>query len=71
MPIISFGKDFWSGLHAWMRDQLLKEKLISPGDIELMQIIEEPQAIVDAIFDCYEREGFAPTTEERRKTLGI
>jgi predicted Rossmann-fold nucleotide-binding protein len=45
MPIILVGKDFWGGLHDWMRDQLLKEKLISPGDIELMQIIEEPQSI--------------------------
>jgi uncharacterized protein (TIGR00730 family) len=71
MPIVLVGKEFWSGLHDWMRDQLLKEKLISPGDIELMQIIEEPQAIVDAIFDCYEREGFTPTPIERKEILGI
>jgi uncharacterized protein (TIGR00730 family) len=71
MPIILVGHEFWGGLHGWMRDQLLKEKLISPGDIELMQIVEEPQAIVDAIFDCYEREGFTPTKSERKEILGI
>jgi uncharacterized protein (TIGR00730 family) len=71
MPIILVGKEFWSGLHDWMRDQLLKEKLISPGDIELMQLIDDPQAIVDAIFDCYEREGFSPTKWERKEILGI
>jgi uncharacterized protein (TIGR00730 family) len=71
MPIILVGKEFWGGLHDWMREQLLKEKLISPGDIELMQIVEEPQAIVDAIFDCYEREGFVPTKWELKEILGI
>ncbi len=71
MPIILVGKSFWGGLHDWMRDQLLHEKLISPGDIELMQIIEDPQEIVNAIFDCYEREGFAPSKSERKQILGI
>ncbi len=71
MPIILVGKAFWSGLHEWMRATLLEGRLISPGDIELMQILEDPQEIVDAIFDCYEREGFVPTKQERKEILGI
>jgi hypothetical protein len=45
--------------------------LISPGDIELMQILEEPQEIVDVIFDSYEREGIAPTKQQRQQILGL
>lgn len=71
MPIILVGKSFWSGLHDWMRDQMLTAGLISPGDIELMKIMEEPQEIVDCIFDCYERMGIAPTKAERQEILGI
>lgn len=71
IPIILVGQEFWGGLHAWMRDALLRDKLISPGDIELMQILEEPQDIVDVIFDAYERMGIAPTKEERQQILGI
>jgi uncharacterized protein (TIGR00730 family) len=71
MPIILVGKSFWSGLHDWMRDQMLTAGLISPGDIELMKILEEPQEIVDCIFDCYERMGIAPTKAERQEILGI
>mgnify|MGYP001264887395 CR=1 FL=1 len=71
MPIILVGKSFWSGLHDWMRDQMLTAGLISPGDIELMKILEEPQEIVDCIFDCYERLGIAPTKAERQEILGI
>jgi uncharacterized protein (TIGR00730 family) len=71
MPIILVGKEFWSGLHDWMRNALLRDKLISPGDIELMQVLEDPQEIVNAIFDRYEREGFAPTKHEKQQILGI
>ncbi len=71
IPIILVGHEFWGGLHGWMRDVLLRDKLISPGDIELMQILEEPQEIVDVIFDAYERMGIAPTKEERQQILGI
>ena len=71
IPIILVGHEFWGGLHGWMRDVLLRDKLISPGDIELMQILEEPQEIVDVIFDAYERMGIAPTKAERQQILGI
>ncbi|MBC7710963.1 MAG: TIGR00730 family Rossman fold protein [Rhizobacter sp.] len=71
IPIILVGQEFWGGLHDWMRDTLLRDKLISPGDIELMQILEEPQEIVDVIFDAYERMGIAPTKEERQQILEI
>jgi uncharacterized protein (TIGR00730 family) len=71
MPIILVGREFWGGLHDWMRNALLRDKLISPGDIELMQILEEPQEIVDAIFDRYEREGFLPTEHEKQQIFGI
>ncbi len=71
IPIILVGKEFWGGLHEWMRGTLLRDKLISPGDIELMQIMEDPQEIVDAIFNAYERVGFRPTVEERQQILGI
>ena len=71
IPIILVGQEFWGGLHDWMRATLLRDKLISPGDIELMQIMEDPKEIVDAIFDAYERMGLRPTKEERQQILGI
>jgi hypothetical protein len=36
-----------------------------------MQILEEPQVIVDAIFDVYEREGIAPTIHEKQQILTL
>ena len=36
-----------------------------------MQVIDEPEAIVEAIFEFYENRGFVPTREEREKMLNL
>jgi len=71
IPIILVGGDFWRGLMDWMRDKLVGEGMISPTDLDLMQVIEEPEAIVEAIFDYYETRGFQPTRAERNKMLNL
>jgi uncharacterized protein (TIGR00730 family) len=71
IPIILVGGEFWQGLIDWMRDRLVGEGMISPHDLDLMQIIEEPEAIVEAIFDYYESRGFQPTRAEREKMLNL
>jgi uncharacterized protein (TIGR00730 family) len=71
IPVILVGGDFWRGLLAWMEDKLVGEGMISPDDMHLMQMIDEPEAIVDAIFRFYENRGFVPTREEREKMLNL
>jgi uncharacterized protein (TIGR00730 family) len=71
IPIILVGAEFWRGLLDWMRDKLIGEGMISAADLELMQIIDEPEAIVEAIFDYYETRGFQPTRTERDKMLNL
>jgi uncharacterized protein (TIGR00730 family) len=71
IPIILVGGDFWKGLIEWMRDKLVGEGLISPGDMDLMTLIDEPEAIVAAIFDYYESRGFQPTRAERDRMLNL
>jgi uncharacterized protein (TIGR00730 family) len=71
IPIILVGGAFWSGLIDWMRDKLVGEGMADAGDMDLMKIIEEPEEIVEAIFDFYETRGFQPTRDERRKMLNL
>jgi len=71
IPIILAGGGFWTGLIDWMRDKLVGEGMIAPDDMALMQVIEEPQAIVEAIFSFYEGRGFQPTREERQRMLNL
>jgi len=71
IPIILVGADFWNGLLDWLRGTLVREGMIDAEDVGLMQIIDEPEAIVDAIFSFYEGRGFQPTRAEREKMLNL
>jgi predicted Rossmann-fold nucleotide-binding protein len=52
------GKQYWAGLLKWMKDQMLdRRKLISPGDLELMTIVETPEEAVAIILDYARRVG--------------
>lgn len=71
IPIILVGTPFWSGLIAWFRDRLVGEGMISPEDLELVRIIDAPEAIVAAIFNHYESQGFEPLPSERDMMLNL
>jgi uncharacterized protein (TIGR00730 family) len=53
-PMILFGKDYWKGLLRWMKDDLEGGDLISPGDLDLFTITDDPQQAIEVILD-YER----------------
>lgn len=65
IPIILVQSAFWSGLLDWIRTTLVAEKMIDPEDIDLIQVIDEPEKIVEAIFSHYETRGFEPSAAER------
>jgi uncharacterized protein (TIGR00730 family) len=71
IPVILVGGDFWRGLLAWMEDKLVGEGMVGAQDMDLMQVIEEPGEIVEAIFKFYESRGFVPSREEREKMLNL
>ena len=49
LPVILVESDYWSGLKEWIQEKLLAAKRISPEDIEILQVIDEPEAIVKAV----------------------
>ncbi|MGA2660569.1 MAG: TIGR00730 family Rossman fold protein [Verrucomicrobiota bacterium] len=53
-PLILFGKKHWKGLIGWMKDRIQEAKYISPGDLELFKLTDDPQEAVDIILE-YER----------------
>ncbi|HEX2031598.1 MAG TPA: TIGR00730 family Rossman fold protein [Actinomycetota bacterium] len=48
-PVVLYGSDYWSGLIRWVRDRMLAEGKIAPDDIELMEVLDEPDAVVSFI----------------------
>ncbi|WP_297528178.1 TIGR00730 family Rossman fold protein [Thiohalobacter sp.] len=71
IPIILVGSDFWKGLVDWFRDTLVTAGTISPEDLDLFRILDEPAEVVDAIFDYYESRGFEPSAEEQEILLDL
>jgi uncharacterized protein (TIGR00730 family) len=71
VPVILVNSKFWSGLLDWIRGQLLSDGLIGVDDPQLLQVIDDPQAVVDAIFDHYQFRGFEPSPSEREAELAL
>ena len=71
IPLILVGTEFWAGLLDWFRERLVAEKMINAEDIDLLQVIDEPERVVAAIFDHYEMRGFGPLPEEHELLLNL
>ena len=56
-PIILFGSDYWKGLIRWMKSTMDAGKFISPGDLNLFTITDDPQEAIDIILDYKRRVG--------------
>jgi hypothetical protein len=71
IPLILVGDGFWNGLIDWFRAQLVTAGMIDPADVDLIRIIDEPEAIVAAIFEHYETRGFERLPAEHDLLLNL
>ncbi len=71
IPVILMQSSYWKGLLDWMRDRMVSEGMIDANDINLIQIIDEPEGVVEAIFNHYEKRGFTLTAAEREAQLNL
>ncbi len=53
-PVILFGRHYWAGLVRWLQSRVLSERKISPGDMDLMLVTDDPQEAVDAVVAAYD-----------------
>ncbi len=56
-PLILFGRDHWRGLLRWMKGTLAKEKMISPGDLDLFLVTDDVEVAVQRILDYMRQVG--------------
>ena len=54
-PVVLFDSDYWEEMLDWIRAELLADRMISPDDVELLYVTDDPQAAVDMIVECYDR----------------
>ncbi|HNQ66030.1 MAG TPA: TIGR00730 family Rossman fold protein [Smithella sp.] len=48
-PLILMGSEYWKGLIDWLNNAMLAEDKILPVDMELIQIVDEPEDVVKLI----------------------
>ncbi|HET6720924.1 MAG TPA: TIGR00730 family Rossman fold protein [Rhodocyclaceae bacterium] len=71
IPLILVSSKFWGGMIDWFRERLVEDGMINPEDMHLIQVIDEPEAVVEAIFKHYETRGFEPSQTEREMLLNL
>jgi uncharacterized protein (TIGR00730 family) len=71
IPIILVHGPFWQGLLDWFRDRLVADGMVNPEDLDLVQVIDKPEEVVEAIFKHYERRGFHPVPAEHDMMLNL
>ena len=71
IPLILVGSDFWKGLVDWFRDRLIGAGMIGADDMDLIQVIDDPDQVVRAIFDHYQARGFEQLPQEHELLLNL
>jgi len=52
-PVILFGRHYWAGLLRWLRSRALVEKKISPGDLDLIIVTDDPAEAANAVIAAH------------------
>jgi len=57
-PIVLYGSTFWEPLLRWFRETLAVEGTISPGDPDLVRVLDEPAAVVEHVVSHCRTHGY-------------
>ena len=52
-PVILFGRHYWAGLIRWLQTRVLTERKISPGDLDLMLLTDDPAEAANAVIESW------------------
>jgi uncharacterized protein (TIGR00730 family) len=58
-PVILVGSDYWSGLVDWLRERMVAEGNISPGDLERFSVVDDPTEVRDLLMSAAHRQARA------------
>ncbi|HEX9582000.1 MAG TPA: TIGR00730 family Rossman fold protein [Gemmatimonadales bacterium] len=50
-PVVLMGRDFWRGLLEWLKDTLARERMISPNDLNLFHVTDDPEEAVHVVVE--------------------
>lgn len=54
-PVVLFDTDYWGELLGWIDSELLAGGMVSPEDLELLHVTDDPEDVVRVVVTCYEQ----------------
>ena len=48
-PVVLFDSDYWGEMLDWVRGEALADGLVSPGDLDLLMVTDEPEEAVERV----------------------
>jgi uncharacterized protein (TIGR00730 family) len=52
-PVVLFDVDYWTELLVWVRNEALAKGMISPEDVELLHLTDDPDKAVQLVLERY------------------
>jgi hypothetical protein len=52
-PVVLLGEEYWAPLREWGRTRALREGMISPDDLDLLTLTDEPSVAVETVLEAY------------------
>lgn len=59
-PIVLMGSEYWKGLIDWIKNTMVKDGTISPGDVDLFTLTDDPEEAVDIVCSYYKKHKVSP-----------
>jgi hypothetical protein len=56
-PIVLIGREYWSGLLAWLKETMLARANIGPAEFTLISVVDEPEEVVAVIREAHDGQG--------------
>jgi uncharacterized protein (TIGR00730 family) len=56
-PIVLVGRDYWSGLFAWLKDTVLARGNIGTAEFSLLTVADDPEEVVAVIRKAHDGQG--------------
>ena len=66
-PVVLFGRDYWHELLDWVNGDLLVGGMISPDDVELLHVTDDPAEAARLVVESYDERSGAGSPAEPAK----
>ena len=53
-PVVLFDSDYWGEMLDWVRGEALADGLVSPGDLDLLMVTDDPEDAVERVVSMVE-----------------